>query len=162
MAVDPGTKYLAVAILEGEELIWYNIKRVRGPKTLPYMRIQVQQYLTKILHDYKPEILAVEEPFYAQAMSSKNLQTLTQEIKTWGRWKGLRVYSYLPKTVKAYFCGDRKTKQSLAEAMVEQYPFLVQYLNIVPEQRYFEDEGYWLRLFDAVALGLMCHRKSIR
>ena len=157
MAVDPGMQHLGVAILEGEELIWYGIKTFPGRKTLPYMRPQVQQYLTKVLQTYQPQILVVEEPFYAQSMLSKNLRTLTQDIKTWGRWKKLRVYSYLPTVVKAFFCRDRKTKQSLAEAMIEQYPFLARYLTYLPWKR-----RYWFHVFDAVGLGLMCQKKLVR
>ncbi len=157
MAVDPGMQHLGVAILEGEELIWYGIKTFPGRKTLPYMRPQVQQYLTKVLQTYQPQILVVEEPFYAQSMLSKNLRTLTQDIKTWGRWKKLRVYSYLPTAVKAFFCRDRKTKQSLAEAMIEQYPFLARYLTYLPWKR-----RYWFHVFDAVGLGLMCQKKLVR
>ena len=157
MAVDPGMQHLGVAILEGEELIWYGIKTFPGRKTLPYMRPQVQQYLTKVLQTHQPQVLVVEEPFYAQSMLSKNLRTLTQDIKTWGRWKKLRVYSYLPTAVKAFFCRDRKTKQSLAEAMIEQYPFLARYLTYLPWKR-----RYWFHVFDAVGLGLMCQKKLVR
>jgi hypothetical protein len=69
-------------------------------------------------------VLVVEEPFYAQSLLSDNLKKLTSTIKMWGKWKGLAVRSYAPPTVKAFFCRDRKTKQSLAEAMIETYPFL--------------------------------------
>ena len=157
MAVDPGMQYLGIAILEGEELIWYGIKTFPGRKVLPYMRPQVQQYLTKLLQTYQPDVLAVEEPFYAQSMLSKNLRTLTQDIKTWGRWKRLRVYSYLPTAVKAFFCRDQQTKQSLAIAMIEKYPFLARYLTLLPWKR-----RYWFHVFDAVSLGLMCQRKLTR
>ena len=157
MAVDPGMQYLGIAILEGEELIWYGIKTFPGRKVLPYMRPQVQQYLTKLLQTYQPDVLAVEEPFYAQSMLSKNLRTLTQDIKTWGRWKRLRVYSYLPTAVKAFFCRDQQTKQSLAIAMIEKYPFLARYLTLLPWKR-----RYWFHVFDAAGLGLMCQRKLTR
>src|SRR5579864_5912116 len=154
LAVNPGMRYLSVAFFEGEELVWYRIKTFPGRKSLPYMRREVQQYLTTLLQTYRPDTLAVEEPFYAQSLLSKNLRTLTQDIKTWGQWKGLRVHSYAPPTVKAFFCRDQKTKQSLAEAMVEKYPFLARYVTILPWRR-----PYWFHVFDAVGLGLMCHRK---
>ena len=157
MAVNPGMQYLGIAIFEGEDLIWYGIKTFRGRKILPYMRPQVMEYLTGLQKTYGPEVLAVEEPFYAQSLLSKNLRTLTRDIKTWGRWKGLRVHSYTPPTVKAFFCRDQKTKQSLAEAIVEKYPFLARYLTILPWRR-----RYWFHVFDAVGLGLMCYRKLAR
>src|SRR5438034_706192 len=115
MAVDPGIQYLGIAVLEGEELIWYGIKTFPGRKTMPFMRQAVQQYLSTLFRKFNPDILAVEEPFYAQSLLSKNLRTLTADIKTWGRWKGLGVHSYLPTAVKAFFCRDQRTKQSLAE-----------------------------------------------
>ena len=157
IAVDPGMRYLAVAILDGEEIVRYGIKTFPGCNTLPNIRAQVQQYLTSLLHTYQPDVLVVEEPFYAQSLLSRNLRTLTQDIKTWGRWKKLRVYGYVPPAVKAFFCRDQKTKQSLAEAMVAQYPFLARYLTILPWRR-----RYWFHVFDAVGLGLMCQRKLAR
>ncbi len=153
MAVDPGTQYLGIAILEGEKLIWY------GVRTFPShdVRSQIKQYLTSLLQKYQPTVLVVEEPFYAQSLLSDNLKKLTREIKTWGKWKGLAVRSYPPPTVKAFFCRDRKTKQSLAEAMIERYPFLGRYLTNLPWRR-----EYWFHVFDAVGLGLMCVHKMRR
>ena len=157
MAIKPGIQYLGVAILEGENLKWYGVKTFPGRKTIPYIRTQVQQYLTSLLHAHEPEMLIVEEPFYAQSLLSKNLRTITEDIKTWGRWKRLRVASYLPTSVKAFFCRDRKNKDSLAEAMVERFPFLQRYLTILPWKR-----RYWFHVFDAVGLALMHHYKLTR
>jgi len=86
LAVEPGIQYLGIAILEGEELIWYGIKTFPGRKTMPFMRQEIQQYLSTLFRKFNPDILAVEEPFYAQSLLSKNLRTLTTDIKTWGRW----------------------------------------------------------------------------
>lgn len=157
LAVDPGMQYLGIAVLEGEDIIWYSVRTFPGRNTLPDIRPQVQQYLTGILQKYRPTVLAVEEPFYAQSILSDNLKKLTNGIKTWGKWKGLTVRSYTPPTVKAFFCRDQKTKQSLAEAMIEQYPFLTRYLTNLPWRR-----RYWFHVFDAVGLGLMCARKLSR
>lgn len=157
LAVDPGMQYLGVAIFEDEELIRYGVKTFHGSKALGECRQEVQRYLTELLRVYKPTVLAVEEPFYAQSLLSHNLARLTQEIKTWGKWHGLRVQSFVPPAVKAYFCRDQKTKQSLAEAMVERYPFLARYMTLLPWRR-----RYWFHVFDAVALGLMCVLKLAR
>jgi len=157
LAVDPGMQYLGIAVLEGEDIIWYSVRTFPGRNTLPDIRPQVQQYLTGILQKYRPTVLAVEEPFYAQSILSDNLKKLTNSIKTWGKWKGLTVRSYTPPTVKAFFCRDQKTKQSLAEAMIEQYPFLTRYRTNLPWRR-----RYWFHVFDAVGLGLMCARKLSR
>ena len=157
MAVDPGAQHLGVAILEGEGLIWYGVKTFPSNMTLRDIRTEVQRTLTGILQKYEPTVLAVEEPFYASAWLSPHLVKLAEVIKTWGRWKGLRVKSYTPPEVKAFFCRDQKTKQSLAEAMIVYYPFLARYLSPLSWRR-----RYWFHIFDAVGLGLMCRRKMNR
>src|SRR6266478_1215146 len=129
IAVNPGMQYLGIAVLEGENLLWYSVKTFPGRKALPSMRLEVQQFLAQILQKYSPSVLAVEEPFYAQSLLSDNLKKLTRDIKTWGKLKGLKVRSYAPPEVKAFFCRDQQTKQSLAEAMVAAYPFLTRYLT---------------------------------
>jgi hypothetical protein len=113
MAVDPGMQYLGVALLEGENLLWYAVKTFPNARTCHQMRTQVHECLSGIVRRYEPSILAVEEPFYAQSLSSENLCKLTEDLKTWGKWKGLKVHSYYPSAVKAYFCRDQKTKESL-------------------------------------------------
>lgn len=157
LAVDPGVRYLGVAVLDGEELVWYGVKTFPDGRTLPSMRSDIRAYLADLLRKFEPRALVIEEPFYTQSLLSKSVRALTQEIKTWGKWKGLRVYAYLPTAVKAFFCRDGQTKQSLAEAMIAIYPFLRRYLSHLAWR-----QRYWLHVFDAIALGLMCHRKLAR
>lgn len=157
LAVDPGVRYLGVAILDGEELVWYGVKTFADGRPLPSIRSDIRAYLAQLVQNFAPlHVLVVEEPFYVQSQLNRNLCALTEEIKTWGKWKGLRVRSYLPPAVKAFFCRDRQTKQSLAEAMIEIYPFLRRYLTHLPWK------PYWFHVFDAVGLGLMCQRKLAR
>ena len=157
MAVDPGTRRFGIAILEGEKLIWYRVKYFHGRCELPDRRKNILSYLTKLLQKFEPEVLAVEEPFYTQAKESEYITALSEDIKTWGKWKGLEVYGYLPTTVIAYFCRDRQTRESLKEFLVQQYPVLTRYHVLIPW-----DDKHWFRLFDAVGLGLMCSRKLAR
>jgi Holliday junction resolvasome RuvABC endonuclease subunit len=157
IAVNPGMQFLAVAILDGEDIIWYGIKTFPGRRTLPQRRPEVRQYLGALVQKYQPAKMVVEEPFYAQSLLSANLKRLTEDIKTWGKWRGLTLYTFVPPAVKAFFCRDQRTKQSLAEAMIEKYPFLSRYLTNLPWKR-----RYWFHVFDAVGLGLMCQRKLTR
>lgn len=157
LAIDPGIRYLGAAVLDGEELVWYGVKTFADGRTLPSVRSDVRAYLADLVSKFNPQVLVVEEPFYAQSCLSKNLYALTEEVKTWGKWKGLKVQSYLPTAAKAFFCRDKQTKQSLAEAMIAVYPFLRRYLTVLPWRR-----RYWLHVFDAVGLGLMFQRKRAR
>jgi Holliday junction resolvasome RuvABC endonuclease subunit len=157
LAVEPGVEHAGIALLEGENLLWYGVKTFPGGTNLSEVRLAIQQHLASIVERYQPKILAVEEPFYAQSLLSEDLVKLAREIKAWGKIKGLEVRSYTPPVVKAFFCRDQRTKQSLAEAMIEKYPFLKRYFSYLPLRR-----RYWFHIFDAVALGLMCARKLAR
>jgi RNase H-fold protein (predicted Holliday junction resolvase) len=157
LAINPGMQYLGAAIFESEAILWYGIKTFPGKKTMVTMRPQVEQFLAGLIEKYAPAVLVVEEPFYAQSLLSSNLRKLTEQIKAWAKWHGLRVRSYYPPEVKAFFCRDQRTKQSLAEAMIATYPFLAKYLSPLPWKR-----RYWFHVFDAVGLGLMCQRKLAR
>ena len=66
------------------------------------------------------------------------------------------VASYYPPEVKAFFCRDQQNKESLAEAMIERYPFLGRHLTFLPWRR-----RYWFHVFHAIGLGLMCHEKLV-
>ncbi len=154
LAVDPGIRYLGAAVLDGEEILWYGVKTFDDCRPLPSVRLDVRLYLAELIRKYEPDVLAVEELFYAQSQLSRNLRALVDEIKTWGKWKGLRVHCYLPTAVKAYFCRDSRTQQSLAEAMIAIYPFLRRYFSYLPWQ-----QRYWHHVFDSIGLALMCQRK---
>lgn len=154
LSVDPGFHHLGLAVFEGEEIIWYRVKTFSMPD-IGSLRVAVKSYLTEVIRAYRPEVLAIEEPFYSQAMCSPNIRALTSEIKTWARWQRLNVRSYTPVEVRAFFCREQSTRQSLAEAMTEMFPFLRRYLTYLPWR-----QRYWFYVFDAVGLGLMCARKS--
>ena len=154
LSVNPGFEHVGVAVFEGETLLWYGVKTIPGPRTISAVRLMVQQHLAAIVEKYGIRILAIEEPFYIQSLLSTNLMTLTQGIKTWAKLRGLRVRGYKPPEVKAFFCRDQKTKQSLAEAMIAKYPFLNRYFSYLPLRR-----RYWFNVFDAIGLGLMCAKK---
>ena len=154
VAINPGMEHVGLAVFEGEKLLWYGVKKFRESKTVSEVRLQIQQYLAVLVQSYQPKVLVVEEPFYAQSLLSQRLVKVTRDIKTWGKLKGLPVRGYTPPEVKAFFCRDQKTKQSLAEAMIEKFPFLRQYLSYLPLRR-----RYWFHVFDAVGLGLMCAKR---
>jgi len=154
LAINPGMEHLGIAVLQGEDLLWYGVKTFTSVSGIFEVRLAVQRQLSTIIQKYGPQILVVEEPFYAQSLLSENLVQLTREIKAWSKFKGRTVRSYTPPVVKAFFCGDQKTKQSLVEAMIQKYPFLTRYFSYLPLRR-----RYWFHVFDAVGLGLMCARK---
>lgn len=94
LSIDPGMQYLGIAVLEGEEIVWYGVKTFPEARTAREIYVKVEGYLSSILDKFGSTVLAIEEPFYPQSLSSENLRKLTERIKTWAKWRGLRVRSY--------------------------------------------------------------------
>jgi Holliday junction resolvasome RuvABC endonuclease subunit len=152
LAIAPGAQHLGVAVLEGEELIWFGVKSFSGRKTAGTLLPKVERYIDELIARHTPGTLAIEEPYYAQARLSPLLGPLTAALKRSGRQQGLRVVRYLPTTVKARLCEKKRTRQGLAEAMIRRYWFLFQFAK--PGRTRL----YWWQMFDAVALGVLAAR----
>ena len=111
LAIAPGAQHLGVAVLEGEELIWFGVKSFSGRKTAGTLLPKVERYIDELIARHTPGTLAIEEPYYAQARLSPLLGPLTAALKRSGRQQGLRVVRYLPTTVKARLCEKKRTRQ---------------------------------------------------
>lgn len=147
LALAPGTRHLGVAVLAGQELVYFAIKSFPGKKSAPTFLPQVAASLTKIIRRYRPNVLAIEETYYAQARSSLLLAALISSLRILGRKHRLRNERILPTEVKRYFCSAKPTRRNLAEAMTLRYTFLATFL------RQHRTRLYWQQMFDAVGLG---------
>jgi hypothetical protein len=145
MAVDPGMHYLGVAILEGEDLLWFGIKTFPGRKRLPFTRQQVQQYLTTLLQKYQPVVLVVEEPFYGQSLLSANLRTLTREMKTWGGWKRPPCLELCAARGQSLLLSRSANQTVIGRSDDSAVSLLARYLTVLPWRC-----RYWFHMFDAV------------
>lgn len=130
----------------------FGVKTFEGKKTGRMLLARLERYMDGLFEAHQPNVLAIEEVFYAQARLSPLLRELVTTLKRWGRRKGLRIAGYLPTTVKDSFCAGKKTRKALAEAMVHRYGFLSTFLK---QNRTQSARLYWQQMFDAVALGVI-------
>jgi Holliday junction resolvasome RuvABC endonuclease subunit len=147
LALAPGTRHLGVAVLAGHELVYFGVKSFPGKKSTQTFLLQVAASLTRVIRRYRPDILAIEETYYAQARSSLLLSVLISSLRILGRKHHLRNERILPTEVKRYFCTGKPTRRRLADAMCLRYSFLATFL------RQHRTPGYWQQMFDAVGLG---------
>src|SRR5216683_2835607 len=147
LALAPGTRHLGVAVLAGRELIYFGVKSFPGKKFAPTFLPQAAAALTLIIRRYRPNVLAIEETYYAQARSSLLLPSLISSLQILGRKHRLHNERILPTEVKRYFCIGKSTRRNLAEAMSLRYTFLAPFL------RHHRTGPYWQQMFDAVGLG---------
>lgn len=153
LAINPGTRYLGIAVFEGPELLDWRVKVIKGKwskekqqKTLAVARLFMDQY--------EPDVLAIKK--LHRSRSSGNLNQLVSRIKQHSKRKGLKIYQYSIKELEAFFFGEAKAnKNKLAEVLASKYPFLVHEFNKERSNR----NSYHIRVFEAVALGTVCSRQ---
>jgi len=81
------------------------------------------------------------------------LQVQEAEIKRIGRTAGLQVVGYSPTRVRSLLCQEgRATKQVVARLLADRFPELARYLATGSRRQ----EKYWLNMFDAIAVGVVC------
>jgi len=150
LAINPGTRYLGIAVFEGPELLDWRVKVIKGKwskgkqqKTLAVARLFMNQY--------EPDVLAIKK--LHRSRSSGNLNQLVSRIKQHSKRKGLKIYQYPIKELEAFFFGEARTnKNKLAETLISKYPFLRHEFNKEKNNK----NPYYIRVFEAVALGAVC------
>mgnify|MGYP001612377202 CR=1 FL=1 len=151
LAIDPGTREMGAALLEGEKLVYHGVKSIKKKRS-PHETLQEgRRVVLRLINDLRPRMLVVEKTFFANNRNSSLLNVFVDEIKAIGKRKGLRVEGYAPNTVKKIICGNGwATKKELARVIVSKYPELKVYLT---QDRAWK-ERYHHNMFDAVALGV--------
>jgi crossover junction endodeoxyribonuclease RuvC len=152
LAIDPGTKEMGVAFLEGNTIVYHEVITI-PIKKMPHESLREgRRTVLRLINDFRPRILAVEKTFFANNRNAALLNVFVDEIRAIGKRKGLRVVGYAPNTVKKYICGNgRASKEEVAKAVVSKYPDMKVYLT---QDRKWK-EAYHHNMFDAVALGIM-------
>jgi len=152
LAIDPGTRYMGYAVLEGTELLYHGVKtlprRASPHDSLRAVRLTVRTII-KHLH---PTILALENTFFGKSRRSALLSVCADEIAALGRRRGLRVVRYAPPTIKKFISGNgRADKQDVAKMVCLRYPELRAFVG---NKRQWKDR-FHSNMFDAIALALL-------
>lgn len=153
LAIDPGTREMGIAFLDGGKLIYHAVKIIRKDGKSPHEKLREgRKVVLRLIRDFKPQVLVVEKAFFAQNRNAAILNVFVDEIRAIGRRKGLKVLGYAPSTVRKFICGNgRASKKEVSTVIVSKYPELKVYLT---QDRAWK-ERYHQNMFDAVALGLM-------
>ena len=152
LAIDPGTREMGVAFLEGGKLIYHGVKVIRKKRS-PHERLQAgREIVLRLIKDFRPAILVVEKTFFARNRNTSLLNVFADEIVAIGKRKGLKVKSFAPSTMKKEIAGNgHATKEEVAGVVVARFPELKVYLT---QDRKWK-ERFHQNMFDAVALAMM-------
>lgn len=113
--------------------------------------------VTELVERYRPEALALKR--LHPSRSSVDLDRLVQEIAELAEQRGITVCRYGIKELEAFFnVGGRRNKRKMAEAIVSEYAMLHSELQkeFDPDPHKRNKNSYYVRMFEAVALGAVC------
>ena len=158
LAIDPGTRFMGVALLENGLPIHLGVKTIK-PRMSPHETLKAgRKIILRLIKDYRPHILSVEKTFFANNRNSSLLNVLGDEIRAIGKRKKLRVICFAPSTIRKAICGNgRASKEDVARVLVYRFPELKVYLT---QDRKWK-ERFHQNMFDALALAVLVS-KSVR
>ena len=95
LAVDPGTRYMGVAILIDGELLRSDVENIRQVgMTSTKVSAKAQRMLRRWMRRHRPDVLAVEPPHFAQSKGSRSLRRLVSAIRTLADEEGVEMRCY--------------------------------------------------------------------
>ena len=153
---------MGVAFLVGPELIRADVEHVREPgMSRKEISRKTQVVLRRWIERYQPDVIAIEQAFFAQSKRSRHLQRVTKAIVTIARVKRLPVQAYPPTIVRRLICKQgRPTRLAVARVIATEYfPWLQPYYEKEAKKSWWR-KHYWTHLFDAIAVGLACFAQS--
>jgi hypothetical protein len=113
--------------------------------------------VTKLFGQYKPDAFVIKR--LHPSRSSPRLEKLVNEIGNLARRKRLKIRRYSIQTLEAAFCPEAGAhKRRLAEIMAMMHPALHYDLDKELQNKH----PYRVRMFEAVALGTICHQQLER
>jgi len=151
LAIDPGTRNVDVALLDGARICHASVHGLPKCRSSRDTLMSGRRLIRQLIDDFRPRVLAIERTFFARDRNGTSLNRFVREIALVGRQRGLPVVRFYPSTIRKVICGSgRAGKRDVAIVLASRYPELRAYLGVNRRWK----ERYHYNMFDAVALGL--------
>ena len=158
LAIDPGTREMGIAVLEGRSLIYHGVETLTNRGTPHERLLEGRRVFLRLLNDFKPAVVAVETAFFASNRNTALLNVFVDELRALAKGRGFSVANFAPSTIKRHMCGDGwAAKMDVAKAVAAKYPKLKVYLT---QDRKWKAR-YHENMFDAVAVGVVCQEQLL-
>lgn len=166
LGIDPGTRFMGVAILRGKELLDYGVHTLRNGRR-PYDLLgQARGHLLASIRDHRPTIVAIEEPLLIPSKRAALVSAIAQELHERARELGVRVLEITPRKIREIVVGNPKaTKIEVAEAVIRLG--FSELASLVPKRPtravlgLADHDRYWLHAFDALAIAVASQQNAL-
>jgi RNase H-fold protein (predicted Holliday junction resolvase) len=154
LAINPGTRYMGIAVFQGSDLVDWGLKILEG-KWSPDKLQKASRIVSRLIERYQPSTVALKKNHPSR--SSPELEQLTLEIETVCRKYRIPVSSRTIDEIESVFIDGKASSATIAELVCANYPALSRLLD----REHSSANTYYSRLFEAAALGLAV-LKSLR
>lgn len=152
LAIDPGSKEIGVALLEGSALRYHDVLSINVERRPTAILAEIRSRIDRLIGDFRPTALAIEKTFVGKNQSTAILNVIVSDLISLGRERKLPILLASALTVRKAITGFGWTeKEDLAKVIVSRYfRELRPYLGMKRESQAL----FHLNRFDAIALGL--------
>ena len=158
LSINPGTREFGVAVIEDDTLVYYRVKntgRRRSERGAAGLCQDVERCVARLARQFRPTQFALKR-LHRVYQRGPLLKRIYVQFKRSADDHGLTVHEFSPTFVRGQLCPrGRPTKLAVAEELCHQYPELSQYLTKPGRQT----QKYYLLMFEAVAVGLVCRQR---
>jgi hypothetical protein len=143
LAINPGSRYLGIAVFVGTELRDWAVRLVR--------RERIQPLMSEYINQYGIHVIALKKSHPSR--TSRALRETVSSMKRIAKQHRLILREYsIDEVEKAWLPQKRKNKRRLMEEVVIRYPFLLNEL----QQEEKNKNPYLIRMFETVGIGSLC------
>lgn len=149
LAVNPGTKYLGLAVFQSSDLVYWGVKTLDGEWSRDKIR-STEKILMDLADRYTVTVLVVKKQHSSR--SSRSLDCLTAAVGRFARKSSLKVRFYsLDDLKKSLMPGMKANRMDIAGIIAARYRFLIPVLEKERQKKH----PYFIRMFEAIAAGMV-------
>lgn len=154
LAINPGMRYLGIAVFCGPVLNDWSVKVVCGKRS-PEKLDKIMVLIERLIDEHNPDIIVLKK--FHSSRSSQYLNVLSKRIENLASGRNISLTQYSIEEIEAFYSpGCPINKSDLAELMCQRHPVL----RIDYNKERHNTNPYYLRMFEAVALGMSCLYKD--
>jgi len=150
LSINPGSRYLGVAIFDGTELCDWAVRVVKGKDIREKSRF-IRELVREQSNRYDAKALVLKR--LHPRRSSRAIRCITSEVKSLAVKQNLALHEFSIDEVKTHLLpAGRGNKRLLMEEVATRYPFL--FREVQREEK--NKNPYLIRMFEAVGMGIVC------
>lgn len=153
IGINPSSRYLGLSFFQGNELRDWRVKCFKEKMCKKKLE-RIMSSVSDFVERYNPEFFSLKKLHVSK--SSKKLDLLVRQIKEYAKLNNIKVYDYSIKEMENHFSPEKRiSKNKMVELVVSKYPVLFHELKKENDNY----NSYYIRMFEAVALGSICSQK---